>query len=69
MKNNLVLKRHKLSRSTSELKSRGENEENPELSSPIETGLTFDKWLAQKEKIKRMKKQQKLKEAQLSNTE
>lgn len=65
----LVLKRHKLSRSTSELKLRAENDENPEISSPIETGLTFDKWLAQKEKIKRIQKQQKLKEAQLSNSE
>ena len=49
---------------------RKENEENnPEDLSPIDTGLTFDKWLAQKLRVKRIQKELKKKEAQLITNE
>ena len=48
---------------------RKDTEENLDDVSPIETGLTFDKWLAQKLRVKRIQKELKKKEAQLITNE
>ena len=60
-----MLKNHKQNRSVSDLKmTKSIEDENDEVpSTPIQSGLTFDKWLAQKLKAKKLE-QQKIKKAE-----
>ncbi|CAF0933556.1 unnamed protein product [Brachionus calyciflorus] len=60
-----VLKAHKQNRSISDLKMStiGDDDNEEGATSPLQTGLSFDKWLAQKLKAKKLE-QQKLKKAE-----
>lgn len=61
-----VLKSHKQNRSISDLKISTkiqDNQSDASVTSPVQGGITFDKWLAQKLKAKKLE-QQKLKKAE-----
>ncbi len=65
-----VLKQHKLSRSLTDInKSLAENLNESDEIAPIENRLTFDKWLSQKMKAKRILMEKKKKEAQIISNE
>ena len=48
-----VLKQHKLSRSITDLNKSLNDQDNNSESAPLQSGLSFDKWLSRKLKIKR----------------
>lgn len=59
-----VLKQHRLSKSNSDLNLL-KDETNSETSGPIQKGLTFDKWLSQKLRAKKLEILKKKEEAKI----
>ncbi len=62
---NLVLRKHLLSRSSTEVKLRFVNNSNEEEDigeiMPIENGLSYEKWLEQKKRAKKLQEEKKKK--------